>query len=82
MAAATVILRQELATGLDELAASRGSTRSKLVEEAVARYLDYERWAVDHIQEGLRQAEAGEFVPDEEIEEIFGTFEDDAKPAR
>jgi predicted transcriptional regulator len=82
MVAATVILPQELVTGLDELAASRGSTRSQLAEEAIARSLDYEHWAIAHIQEGLRQAEAGEFVPDEEMDEIFGIRQDDAKTAR
>jgi RHH-type transcriptional regulator, rel operon repressor / antitoxin RelB len=82
MATATVILCQELATGLDELAASRGRTRSESAEEAVARFLDYERWAIAHIQEGLRQAEAGEFVSDEEMDEIFGTCQDDASSTR
>jgi predicted transcriptional regulator len=74
----TVTLRPDLATSLDELAASTGRSREELVDEAIYRFLDYERWAVQHIKEGLRQAEAGEFASDEEMATIFDRYRDAA----
>jgi RHH-type rel operon transcriptional repressor/antitoxin RelB len=64
---ATVHIRPDLAAGLEELARATGRSASELVEEALAEYLDYQHWAGEHIREGLRQAEAGELIPDEEV---------------
>jgi RHH-type rel operon transcriptional repressor/antitoxin RelB len=74
----TVHIRPELAAGLDELATRTGRERADLAEEAVARYLDYERWATEQIAEGLRQADAGQFASDEEMDAIFGKYRDAA----
>ena len=79
MPSTTVPLRPDLAAGLDELAARTGRGRAELADEAVAKYLDYERWAVDQIAEGLRQAEAGQFASDEEMDAIFGKYRDAAE---
>ena len=76
--ATTLTIPRELAAGLDELAASTGRDRSELAGEAIAKYLDYERWAIAHIEEGLRQAEAGEFASDEEMEATFDKYRDAA----
>ncbi len=70
----TVRLRPDLAAGLDELAAHTGRARAELAEEAVAQYLDYERWAVARIQEGIRQADAGEFASEAEVERVFNKY--------
>ena len=70
----TVTLRADLVASLDELAAATGRARSELAEEAVARFLDYERWARARIEEGLRQADAGEFASDEEVARVFGKY--------
>lgn len=72
-------LRPDLLAGLDELASSTGRPRAELAEEAVAKYLDRERRVIEHIKEGLRQAEAGEFASDEEMEEIFNEHRDAAE---
>jgi RHH-type transcriptional regulator, rel operon repressor / antitoxin RelB len=69
---AAVTLPPDLLAGLDELAASTGRQRAELAREAVAKYLDYERWAAEHIREGLRQARVGEFASEEEMAAIFG----------
>jgi predicted transcriptional regulator len=74
----TVALRPDLAARLDELAAATGRARAELVDEALERFLDYERWAVEHIREGLRQADAGELASDEEMEAIFSRYRDAA----
>jgi len=73
-------LHLDLASGLDELAASTGHGQAGLAEEAVVKDLDYERWAVDQIAEGLRQADAGQFVSDEEMDAIFDKYRNVADP--
>ncbi len=64
---ATVHIRPDLAAGLDKLAKATGRSASDLAEEALAEYLDYQRWAGEHIREGLRQADAGQLVADDEV---------------
>lgn len=71
---AALTLRPDLLAGLDELASSTGRPRAELAEEAITRYLDYERWAVERIKEGLRQADAGEFASEEEVERVFNKY--------
>jgi predicted transcriptional regulator len=52
---------------LDSLANALDRDRSYLLNEAVRAYLDLQQWQVDHIQEGIRQADAGEFISHDEI---------------
>jgi len=52
---------------LDRLAETRDRDRSYLLNEAVDAYLDVHAWQIAHVEEGLRQAEAGEFADDAEV---------------
>ncbi|MGI8913594.1 MAG: CopG family ribbon-helix-helix protein [Chloroflexota bacterium] len=52
---------------LDALAEATGRSRNHLVNEALKRYLDDERWQLAKIEEGLKQADAGEFYTSEEV---------------
>jgi RHH-type transcriptional regulator, rel operon repressor / antitoxin RelB len=52
---------------LDALAEATGRSRDYLVDEALERYLDEESWQLAKIEEGLRQADAGEFFSTEEV---------------
>jgi predicted transcriptional regulator len=62
---------------LDELAAATDRTRAWHVEQALDAYLDLQRWQVRHIAEGLAQLEAGEGIPQVEIETELDTWGDD-----
>ncbi len=53
---------------LDELARATDRSRAWHVEQALAAYLDLQRWQLRHIEKGLDQLEAGEGIPQEEIE--------------
>ena len=44
---------------LDAIAEGMDRDRSYVLNEAVSAYLDIHRWQIDHIKEGLRQADAG-----------------------
>jgi RHH-type transcriptional regulator, rel operon repressor / antitoxin RelB len=52
---------------LDTLATAMDRDRSYLLNEALAAYLDMHAWQIEHVKEGLRQADAGEFATEDEV---------------
>ncbi len=52
---------------LDALAEATGRSRNHHVNAALKRYLDEESWQLAKIEEGIRQADAGEFYTPEEV---------------
>ena len=60
---------------LDELARATSRDRSFLVNEAIDAYLATHRWQIAHIEHGLRQAEAGEFASEDEINAAFARWQ-------
>lgn len=52
---------------LDALAEATRRSRNHHVNEALKRYLDEESWQLAKIEEGLRQADAGEFYTTDEV---------------
>ena len=56
---------------LDNIAVSMDRDRSYIINQAIDHYLDIYRWQVEHIEEGLKQAERGEFVPKSEWRKAF-----------
>ena len=52
---------------LDAVAASLDRDRSYVVNEAIAAYLDVHQWQVQHIRQGLAEADAGQFVSSGEV---------------
>lgn len=52
---------------LDALATALDRDRSYLLNEAITAYLELYQWQVQHIKEGIRQANAGEFATDREV---------------
>lgn len=63
----TFRLNAQDARELDAVAASLDRDRSWVLSEAVRAYLELQRWQVRQVQEGVRQADAGLFVSDEEM---------------
>jgi predicted transcriptional regulator len=55
-------LESEKQEALDSVASALHRDRSYVINEAIEAYLDVHRWQVEHIREGLRQADAGEFA--------------------
>jgi predicted transcriptional regulator len=52
---------------LDELAKSQARDRTFLLNEAVNAYIQTQQWQIEHIQEGIRQADAGMGIPHEQV---------------
>jgi predicted transcriptional regulator len=60
---------------LDELARTTSRDRSFLVNEAIDAYLAAHRWQIAHIEEGLRQADAGDFADEDEVNAAFARWQ-------
>jgi len=76
MSATTLEIRPELKMQLDHLAEEIHRSESELANEAVALYLAQQRHIIGRIQEGLAQAQRGEFATDEEMEAFFARYTD------
>jgi predicted transcriptional regulator len=58
----SIRVRPEVRDALDSVAAAEDRDRTWVVNEALTAYLETRRWQIEHIQQGLREAEAGRFV--------------------
>ena len=76
MSATTVEIRPDLRLQLDHLAEEIHRSESDLANEAVTLYLAQQHRIIGRIQEGLAQAQRGEFVTDEEMEAFFARYTD------
>ena len=56
---------------LDKLARFMDRDRSYLLDEAVENYLDHNRWMTEHIKAAVREADAGNFATDKEVEAFY-----------
>jgi predicted transcriptional regulator len=56
---------------IDEIAALQEKDRSDVINEALDSYLEVMDWQFAHIEEGVRQAEAGEFATNQEVKAAF-----------
>jgi RHH-type transcriptional regulator, rel operon repressor / antitoxin RelB len=64
----------ETKAALDQLAKATGRTRNTLVQEALRRFIDQQRWQIGEINAGIREADAGIFVSEAEMEETWAEF--------
>lgn len=62
-----------LRDGLDRLAKSTGRNRAALIEEALRRFVEVERWQIAVIEGRLRQADAGKigYATDDEVARVY-----------
>ena len=58
----------------DSVARDTGRQFDESLTEAVDAYLDVQRWQTEHIAEGLRQADAGDFASEEEVAAAFARW--------
>ncbi len=67
-------LDAEKKIALDEMASGIERDRTFVINQAIDAYLEVHSWQLDHIKEGLRQADAGEFASDEEVAAAFAKW--------
>ena len=56
---------------LTRLATAQGREAKALVQEAVARLLDYDEWFLREVEAGLAAADRGEFVEHEDVGKLI-----------
>jgi len=61
----------EVRNQLDKLAEATHRTKSYLVGEAIRQYLDPEAWQVEEIQQAIKEADAGDFASDDEVDAVL-----------
>jgi predicted transcriptional regulator len=73
MKSATVSAKLEpsVAKKLDLLAKATARSRSFLVAEAIETYVKDQAWQIQAIQEGIKEAERGNFATDKEVKKAF-----------
>jgi predicted transcriptional regulator len=67
----TIELPDQLATQMQAIAETSNRPLAEVLTEAVAHYLEWDRWFRAQVEEGLRSAEAGHFVSPEEVEAMW-----------
>ena len=63
----TVRVEPGLREKLDRIAEALDRDRTYVVNQALEAYVDVHQWHLDHIKQGLREADAGQFVPEAAI---------------
>jgi predicted transcriptional regulator len=63
----SVRLPEDVEQKLGQLAQSTGRTKSWLANQAIQDYLDREAWQITEIEAAIREADAGDFVPENEM---------------
>jgi len=59
---------------LDSLATAFDRDRSYLLNEAVEAYLDVQRWHIEQIKAGIRQADAGKLIEHREVKKMVAKW--------
>ena len=71
MSVMSVRLPDEVEQQLGQLAQSTGRTKSWLANQAIQDYLAREAWQIAEVEAALREADAGDFVPEKEMTAKF-----------
>ena len=67
----TVRVETETREALDAIAEALDRDRSHVVNEALAAYVDVHQWQVEHIRQGLREADSGKFVSASNVKRVI-----------
>ena len=70
----TLQLDAEQNIALDQIATNLDCDRSELIKQAIDTYLQNYQWQVNHILQGIEQADAGEFATDEQVAQAFAKW--------
>ena len=70
----TLRLDSKLKRKLDKLAKATERSRSFLVAEAIRDFVALNEWQIAEIKKGLREADAGDFASDKEMERTIAKW--------
>ena len=60
-------LNPDMQAKLARLAAEQGRNPEALVQEAIARFVDYDEWFIREVEKGLASADRGELLTHEDV---------------
>ena len=66
----TVRLPETLVRRLEQLAMATERSRSWIALDAIRRYVELEEGQIREIEAGIREADAGDFATDEEVDAV------------
>ncbi len=72
--ASTLRTDKETLARLDGLAKRLGRSRNWAINKAIEDFIDYHEWYAAKVQEGIRAAEAENFVTQAEVDAAFAEF--------
>jgi predicted transcriptional regulator len=67
----SVRISPDLSARVTALAEAMDRPKSWVIERAIEDYVSLQSWQVDEIKRGLKEADAGDFATDEEVDAIF-----------
>ena len=70
----TIRLDPELKSRLDKLSAATHRSKSYLAAEAVREFVDINEWQIREIQSALKEADAGDFASEQEVQTVFNKW--------
>jgi len=70
----TIRVDRRTKSRLEKLAKAMDRTKSYLAAEALRAYVDLNEWQIQEIRAALKEAEAGDFVSDEEVQGVMGKW--------
>ena len=70
----TIRLEAELKDRLESLAAATQRSRSFLATEAIRDFVERNEWQVGEIQAAIKEADAGDFASEQEVDSTFGKW--------
>jgi len=79
MKATSVRIDESTMERIDGLAGTLNRSRSWVVKQAIARFLEYEEWFVQEVQEGLKEVDRGEVATPAQVKARFKKWGVDAR---
>ncbi len=73
----TVRVPAEMKERLERLSEATSRSKSWLATDALRRYLELEEWQIAETQAGLREADAGDFASDAEVQAVFSRWREE-----
>ena len=70
----TIRVDRRTKSRLEKLAKAMDRTKSYLAAEALRAYVDLNEWQIQEIRAALKEAEAGDFASDEEVQGVMGKW--------
>lgn len=70
----SIRLPDALISQVEILAEATNRSKSFIAQEAIMEFVEREAWQVAQIQEGLAQADAGDFATEEAVQAVFAKW--------